>query len=101
MDLPVTFPAECTERLIGAGLARVCQPTDQNYFPPEVEYLEEFLKPKRHIPPTNPTNDLNTSPVEGSLFAACRSMQNIQETGECGGCNKYLNKYCAKGGLGN
>ena len=35
-----------------------------------------FKIPKRHVPPTNPTRDLNISPVIGELFAATKSIQN-------------------------
>ena len=51
---------------------------------------------KSHIPPINPTNDMNMSPVEGYTFAACRSMQNAQILTECGGVNKYVYKFIVK-----
>ena len=44
----------------------------------EYKTLHAFQKPNRHIPPTNPDFDYNISPVIGTLFAATRSMQNIQ-----------------------
>ena len=37
-----------------------------------------FFHPQRHVPPTNPTNDVNISPVEGYTFYVMKSMQNIQ-----------------------
>ena len=55
-----------------------------------------FFHPKRHIPPTNPTHDINMSPVEGYTFAVTRSMQNIQWLTNCGGCNRYVIKYIGK-----
>ena len=56
----------------------------------------EFFHPKRHIPPTNPTGDINMSPVEGYFFTACRSMQNVQYLTLCGGVSKYVVKYIGK-----
>ena len=55
-----------------------------------------FLHPRRHIPPTNPNNDINMSPVEGYTFSNCRSMQNIQCLTQTGGVNKYVCKYIGK-----
>ena len=36
-----------------------------------------FFHPVHHIPPTNPNNDNNMSPIEGYIFAITRSMQNV------------------------
>ena len=36
------------------------------------------------------------SPVDGYLFVACRSMQNVQYLTLCGGVNKYVVKYIGK-----
>ena len=55
-----------------------------------------FLHPQRHIPPTNPSDDINMSPVEGYTFAICRSMQNLQQLILTGGVNKYVCKYIGK-----
>ena len=55
-----------------------------------------FFNPCRHIPPTNGFDDINMSPVETKLFAACRSMQNLQSIHCTNGNNKYVCKYCAK-----
>ena len=55
-----------------------------------------YFHPKRHIPPTNSTDDINMSPVETKLFSTCRSMQNIQSLTCTNGVNKYVCKYCAK-----
>ena len=52
-----------------------------------------FLNPNHHIPPTNPTHDLNISPVIGELFAATLSMMNAQVLTQTNGCNKYVCKY--------
>ena len=56
----------------------------------------EFFHPVRHIPPTNPNDDHNMSPVEGKTFAITRSMQNIQVLKGAGGCSKYVLKYITK-----
>ena len=55
-----------------------------------------FFHPKKHIPPTNPNDYSNISPVEGKTFAACKSMQNIQWLTHTGGLNKYICKYIGK-----
>jgi hypothetical protein len=55
-----------------------------------------YFHPKRHIPPTNSTDDINMSPVETKLFSTCRSMQNVQSLTCTNGVNKYVCKYCAK-----
>jgi predicted GIY-YIG superfamily endonuclease len=62
----------------------------------EFESSLSFFHPNRHIPPTNPTNDMNISPVEGTTFAVFRSMQNVQRLTGTGGCAKYVCKYIAK-----
>ena len=59
-------------------------------------YNHDLFKGNRHIPPTNPNNDLNISPANGELFAATKSMQNIQILTNTNGCHKYVNKYIGK-----
>ena len=59
--------------------------------PPYIYHIP-FYCPKRHGPPTNPKNDTNISPVEGSIFAVNQSMQNVQKLSGTGGCDKYLCK---------
>ena len=54
------------------------------------------MHPRRHIPPTNPSDDINMSPCEGYTFANCLSMQNIQVLTQGGGVNKYICKYIGK-----
>ena len=56
----------------------------------------DLFYPVRHITPTNPTNDINISPVGGYLFAACIPMKNVRRLTGSGGCNKYFNKFIAK-----
>ena len=55
-----------------------------------------FLHPRRHVPPTNPNNGINMSPVEGCTFSNCLSMQNIQLLTQTGGVNKNLHKHVIK-----
>ena len=55
-----------------------------------------FFHPRRHIPATVSSFDINMSPVETKLFCTCRSMQNLQSLIQTNGTNKYLCKYCAK-----
>ena len=56
----------------------------------------DFLKPTRHIPPTNPIDGHNMSPVEGYTFAQLRSMQNVQSLLYSPVTNKYIYKYTGK-----
>ena len=56
----------------------------------------DFLKPTRHIPPTNPTHDRNISPGETYIFAHLRSMQNVQSILYSPGANKYICKYIGR-----
>jgi hypothetical protein len=88
--LPNSLSDSCIERLVACGLGYQCALTGvfKSHHP--------FFNPKRHIPPTNPTNDMNMSPVEGRIFSVCRSMLNVQQLTECGGVNKYVNKYITK-----
>ena len=55
-----------------------------------------FFHPRRHIPPTKPSDNINMSPCEGYTFANCLSMQNIQVLTQGGGVNKYICKYIRK-----
>ena len=55
-----------------------------------------FFHPLRHVRPTNPTNDMNISPVDGYTFAVCKSIQNVQRLTGTGGCSKYICKYISK-----
>ena len=59
-------------------------------------YHHNLFKSNRHIPPTNPNNDLNISPANGTLFCATQSMQNMQVLTNTNGCHKYVNKYLGK-----
>ena len=52
-----------------------------------------LLNPVKNIPPTNPTNDSNASPITGKTMIARNSMENTQSLSACGGLNKYICKY--------
>ena len=55
-----------------------------------------FLHPYRHVPLTNPTNDINISPIDGYIFSVCKSIQNVQVFTGTGGCSKYVYKFTEK-----
>ena len=93
--LPNDISEDCKERLVQIGLAEESEVAHNGYKRPFKCSLALF-HPNRHIPRTNPTGDLNISPVEGYTFANCRSMQNIQILTQAGGVNKYVCKYIVK-----
>ena len=93
--LPNDYSLECLERLEKIGIIEKIQVTEDGYEVPFKSNLPYF-HPKRHIPPTNPTGDINMSPVDGYLFTACLSMQNVQWLTNSGGVNKYVVKYIGK-----
>jgi hypothetical protein len=95
MALPNDWSIECLNRFIKIGLASPVTVNADGYEQKTTFNLPYFY-PQRHIPPTNPSDDMNISPVEGKTFAACRSMQNIQLLTNCGGVNKYVCKYIGK-----
>ena len=86
---------DCIQRLVQIGMADPIICNDKG-FPSPFKSYHDFFHPTRHIPPTNPNDDRNISPVEGYTFAACRSMQNIQCLFQTNGLNKYICKYIAK-----
>ena len=93
MDLPKNWSKDCIDRLIMLGLAEVVLVGDNDS---DIKFNDIFLTPKRHIPHTMNTHDVNMSPVEGKTFSVCRSMQNTQMLADCGGVNKYVSKYIGK-----
>ena len=95
MPLPNDYSIPCLKILQDIGLAsELIIDNDGNV----IKFLSPlpFFHPVRHVPPTNPTNDMNISPVEGYIFANTKSMQNIQRLTRNGGCSKYVCKYIAK-----
>ena len=93
--LPNEWSFDCLQRLIKVGIVLPLCVNADGYQAP-VQFTMDFFKPKRHIPPINPSDDKNISPVEGKTFSMCRSMQNIQLLTDCGGVNKYVCKYIGK-----
>ena len=93
--LPNEWSFECINRFIKMGLAEPICVNDEGA-QSAVIFHDPYFSTSRHIPPTNPSDDENMSPVEGKTFSACRSMQNIQMLTNCGGVNKYVCKYIGK-----
>ena len=91
----MNLPASTIERLKKTGHAELAETNEFGWSPP-VKYNSSFFNPKRHIPPTNPNDDINMSPVENVTFAVCKSMQNIQILTGSNGCYKYCCKYMSK-----
>ena len=89
------YSLECLERLVQIGLVDPLEVSEEGYEVP-FKSNDSYFHPKRHVPPTNPSNDMNISPVDGYTFSVCKSMQNVQLLTECGGVNKYVCKYIGK-----
>ena len=86
--LQTTIPNTYLQQLVKISLVSSLNIKYDGYKQP-LKSSMDFLNPKRHTPPTNPTNDMNMSLVEGYTFAVCRSIKNIQILTECGGVNKF------------
>ena len=54
----------CIEKMIKIGLASPIT-YNENGFPSEFKCSHPFFHPTCHLPPTNPNDDINMSPVEG------------------------------------
>ena len=95
IPLPSNISSDCKDVLVKIGLAE--KPVVNKYgYESEFKSSCKFFHPTRHIPPTNPVDYTNISPVEGKTFCACLSMQNIQWLTTSGGLNKYICKYIGK-----
>ena len=95
IPLPMNLTIECQDILIDIGLMEPRIIHENGYEEPPV-YNHPIFKPTRHVPPTNPTDDTNASPVIGYTFAATQSMQNCQVLTLANGANKYVVKYISK-----
>lgn len=93
--LPNNYSIECLQILEKVGLTDELEIDDDGNVL-KFESNLPFFHPTRHVPPTNPNDDKNISPVIGKLFASCKSMQNAQRIKGSGGCSKYICKYIAK-----
>lgn len=87
---------ECIDRLVKIGLAEEVIDENSEECEKAVKFHHSYFEQRRHIPPTNASDDVNMSPVEGKTFAASLSMQNLQLLRNCGGVNKYVCKYIGK-----
>lgn len=94
-QFPINLTQECIQPLIQTGLAE-CTSMNKTVSEQKIVLHHPFFTPSRHIPPTNPTNDLNISPVDGYHFAASRSMQNVHSLTHTNGAYKYVCKYIGK-----
>jgi hypothetical protein len=89
--LPNELSPACIEALIKIGIVEPFCLNAEGFKALFVSKLPLF-HPKHHIPPTNPSNDMNILSVEGYTFSVCRSMQNLQQLTACNGVNKYVCK---------
>lgn len=95
VDLPLNLTSQCKATLIKIGLCEEPEISEVGY-EYALNFVHDYFKPNRHVPPTNPSDDSNISPVLGELFAATKSMQNAQILTNTNGCNKYVCKYLGK-----
>ena len=89
--LPNKYEKKTVELLKIIGIFKIDQ-IHVNGYEPSFRSKHPYFHPKRHIPPTNHTGDLNISLVAGYFFSQSLSMQNVQVLTECGGVNKYFYK---------
>ena len=89
------LPDDTLKRLVQIGMIEEVT-VKMNGFRYPFKSKLAFLHPQRHIPPTNPSDDINMSPCEGYTFSNCLSMQNFQVLTQSGGVNKYVCKYIGK-----
>ena len=68
IPLPVNLTVQCKQVLSDIGLMKLSEINHHGYKAEPVFY-HDFFNPKRHVPPTNPTNDCNISPVIGNFLA--------------------------------
>ena len=67
---------------------------DENGRVLEFEIYLDYFHPMKHIPPTNPNDRSNGSPVIGMFFVGVDGgMQNAQKLVGVGGTAKYVCKY--------
>jgi hypothetical protein len=68
---------------------------------PKGSFNNKMFCPRRHYGPCNPNAMENISPVNGVLFAATESMQNLQVVRNTNGVARYVVKYIVKKDKGN
>ena len=94
LHLPNDYSVLCLKILEKNILAKILE-IENNGNVIKFESTIPFFHLKRHAPQTNPTNDMNISAVECSIFALTQSMQNVQTLTGTGSCAKYVCKYIA------
>ena len=99
-QLPVKFSTETRSILENAGIIEPSVRDSLGRLLPIVSKHPLFHQ-TRHIPPTVRTHDMNISPVVGKLFAATKSMLNVQVLGQTRGLFQYLCKYLGKVDMNN
>ena len=67
IPLTANLTVQCKQALSDIGLMK---PSEMNHhgYKAEPVFYHKFFNPKRHVPPTNPTNDCNISPVIGTCL---------------------------------
>jgi hypothetical protein len=68
---------------------------------PNGSFKDKMFCPRRHYEPCNPNATGNILPVNGVLFAATVSMQNLQVMRNTNGVARYVVKYIVKKDEGN
>ena len=68
--LPNDYSLECLDRLAKIGLIEI-KAINVNGRLSQFKSNNKYFHPKRHIPPTNPTGDINMSPMAAYFFAVC------------------------------
>ena len=77
INLPMNLSIPCMERLIRIGMLDPIKDLS-NFLPSKFKAHHTYFHPKKHIPKICRTLHDNISPVEGYIYAACQSMQNLQ-----------------------
>ena len=91
--LPQNWTNDCVDKLVKISLDEILL-TDSNE--KVVTYNYDFFTLKRYILLIISIFDTNMSPVEGKIFSACLSMQNLQILTRYSSVNKYIYKYISK-----
>ena len=93
MALPNKYSVPCLRILEKVGLTTKLIIHDCGKI--EFESNLDYFHPKKHIPPTNPNDHTNGSPVISEFFVVMKGMQNAQQMNGAGGTAKYVCKYLA------
>jgi hypothetical protein len=111
--LKFEFSKECLQILEECGIYNPNPEThgqDLNYWRggsyqkdgyPKGSFNDKMFCRRRHYGPCNPNSTENMSPVNPVLFAATKSMQNLQVVRNTNGVARYVVKYVVKKDKGN